>query len=109
MALEVSLFGYAPHTKAALALRLLLAHLNIIDLGAARTLMTEGDHRLDRIGLALEHRLDRAIGAVRRPAGDAKGFRLAPRRVTKEDTLDPAADDYPPSDRAHGGRAKVEM
>ena len=57
-------------------------------LAAARTVAHEADEPLDRVALALDDRLDAAIGEVPDPAGHAVGQRAAPGRLAEEDALD---------------------
>ena len=69
-----------------------------LDLRVARPGAGELHERLDGVRRALEDRLDRAVGAVAHPAGDAAALRLAAGAVAEEDALhapggaDPAAD-----------------
>ena len=75
-------------------LRLLFVDFDVRHGGVTRSGPYEGDHRLDRVRIALEHGLDRAGGRVARPAGDAAPLGLATRRVTEEDALHaPVGDD----------------
>jgi hypothetical protein len=98
MTQAASLFRYAPDAKTALVLRLLLAHIHPLDHGAARALAAELDHRVHGAGLALEDRLNGAVGPVRHPAGDSEGLGATARRVAEEDPLDATVDDDAPTD-----------
>ena len=78
-------------------LRQLVGHLDRIDTRSARTLMSERDEALDRIGRTLRDKLDGAVGPVRDPPAHAQPLRFAAGRVAEEDALDaPADDDTPP-------------
>ena len=70
------------------------------DVRAARPVAHEPDHRLDHVGLALEHRLDRAVGAVRDPAARPAPLGLLARRVAEEDALHLPVGAHPPADRS---------
>ncbi len=76
-----------------------MVNIEFRDLGPAGTIADKFDHRSDRIGLPLEHRLDGAVVAVGDPAGDAERVRPAAGGVTEEDALDAAAGDDTPPDR----------
>jgi len=54
---------------------------------------------LDRFGPALEDSLDRPVGVVPHPAGDAALRGDPPDGVPKEDALNPAVDDDPPTNQ----------
>ena len=90
----------SPNGETAEPLGILLAHLELSDLGAARTAPAELDHRLDRVGPSLEGRLDGAVVAIRDPTGDTQRFCPPARGVPEEDALDPPPGDDAPSDRA---------
>ena len=68
-------------------LRLLFVDFDVRHGGVTRSGPHEGHHRLDRLRVALEDGLDRALGRVARPAGDAAALGFATRRVTEEDAL----------------------
>jgi hypothetical protein len=74
---------------------LLLGDLYGGDLGATRPPATELDHPLDRVRLALEDRLDGALGRVADPARYARRLGASLGRVPEEDSLDAPADDDP--------------
>jgi hypothetical protein len=61
----------------------------------------ERHHRLDILLRALEDGLDRAVGAIARPAGDAAPLGLPARRVPEEDALHAAPGDHVPAHRTH--------
>ena len=56
--------------------------------------------------LALEHGLDRAVRAVRRPAGDAARSASPAHRVAEEDPLHPPVGAHPPAD-GHAGYGRT--
>jgi hypothetical protein len=56
--------------EAAETLRLLVHHVDALDLSAARALPAERDQPLNGVVLPFEDRLDRPVPAVRDPAGD---------------------------------------
>jgi len=74
---------------------LLLGDLYGGDLGATRPPATELHHLLDRVRLALEDRLDGALGRVADPTRYARRLGAALGRVPEEDSLDAPADDDP--------------
>jgi hypothetical protein len=74
-------------------LRLLRKDLDPVNLGPARALLAEPHHRVDIVGLPLEHSFNGAIGPVGDPAGHPSLLGEPPCGVPKEDTLDPAVDD----------------
>src|SRR3954447_18321587 len=80
-------------------LRFLLEGLDVVHFGAVRALVSEAHHTLDRVRLALEDRLDRALGGVAYPAAHSFGGGLAASGVAKEDPLHLAVHDHAPSDR----------
>ena len=57
--------------EAGQALGRLVADVDVLDAGVGRSLADELQHPLDGAGTSLEHRLDRPVGAVGDPAGDA--------------------------------------
>ena len=69
---------------------LLVVDLDVLDVGVARPAANELDHPLHRVIVALEDGLDRAIGAVGHPAGNAGGPGCASRGIAKEDSLHPS-------------------
>ena len=71
------------------------------DLGVARPGAAELDQRVDRVRLALEHRLDGAVAAVAGPPGHAAPSRLAPHRIAEEHALHAPVRAYAPPD-SHG-------
>jgi hypothetical protein len=74
---------------------LLLGDLYGGDLGATRSPATELDHLLDRVRLALEDRLDGALGRVADPARYPRRLGAALGGVPEEDSLDAPTDDDP--------------
>jgi len=66
-----------------------------VDAGAPRTLTAELDQPLDCVALALEDRLDGAVGSVADVAGDLARERTAPDGLAEEDSLDVTLDDNP--------------
>ena len=76
-------------------LGLLLLHLHGRDLRPAGSPPAELDHLLDRRGITLEDRLDRAIGPISHPSRDPGRFGATPGRVAEEHPLDPPADHDP--------------
>lgn len=82
------------------ALGSLVEDLDALDAGSSRSFTAKGHHRLDRLLFAFEDRLDRAVGAIPDPTGDAVGVRLAPRRLAEEDALDAPVDDRPSANAA---------
>jgi hypothetical protein len=74
---------------------LLLGDLYGGDLGATRPPATELHHLLDRVRLALEDRLDGALGRVADPTRYTRRLGAALGRVPEEDSLDAPADDDP--------------
>src|SRR5438093_13085603 len=91
------------NVEAAEALRLLLADVHVVDVGAARPFAQEVDEALDGVGLALGDDLDRPVRTIGGPAGDAQRLRAPPRRVTEEHALHAPADDDAAPDR-HGAQ-----
>jgi len=83
--------------EAAEALGRLVEDLDAVDPGAPWALAAEGDHRLDRLRLPFEYRLDRSVGPVADPAGGAAGGGLAAHRVAEEDPLHAPVDDHSPA------------
>src|SRR5581483_11309355 len=65
-------------------LGLLFAHVDAVDLGLTRPLRREVQQPLYVIRTALEHRLDRAVGAVARPAGNAVRVGALAQRIPEE-------------------------
>jgi hypothetical protein len=53
---------------------------------------TPGAHRFDIVRLALEDRLDRAVGPVEHPPGHAPALRLMATHVAERNALDFSAD-----------------
>jgi hypothetical protein len=74
-------------------LRLFVVDFDVRYGGMTRSGPDEGHHRFDRLRVALEDGLDRALGRVARPAGHAAAVGLATRRVTEEDALHTAVGD----------------
>src|SRR5215212_1250786 len=60
------------------------------------------DELVDGVGFPLEHRLDAAVGPVRRPARDACAVGRTAQRVAEEDALHPPVRAHPLADR-HAG------
>lgn len=80
------------------AFGLFLLDLDVLDIGMPGAAADEGDHPLDRIVVALEHRLNRAVRAIRDPSRNPGRPRLATRRVAEEDALNASArNDSPPT------------
>ena len=73
--------------------------------GAGRTLGEPVEHRLHGCLVALDLGLDRAVGAVAHPSGDAEPVGLQPRGVAEAHALDPAVHDHPPADHPSSVRA----
>ena len=71
-----------------------MADVDALDVGPARTAPTELHERLDVLGVALEDRLDRAVGTVPHPAGHAARARGPLDREAESDTLHEAVDEY---------------
>jgi hypothetical protein len=88
-----------PDVEATQALRFLLEDLDPIDVGAARAFLREPNQRFDRLGLALEHRLDCSVSAIVDPAGDAPDRCRPAERVAEADTLNVTVDDDTPTHR----------
>src|SRR4029079_7515258 len=88
---------YSGDAKAAHPLRLLLGAVEALDLAPPRSTPAELDQPLDRGGLTLEHRLDRAVVAVRHPARDPGLLGGTANGVAKEHALHPPAGDDPAS------------
>src|SRR5215210_5377023 len=84
-------------------LGLLLVDVQPVDIRAARARAHEPDERHDVVGVALEHRLDRAVLRVAHPARDAPVLRLRTGRVAEEHALHAPVRLHPPADRRHAG------
>jgi DNA recombination protein RmuC len=84
--------------EAAQALGLLVAGLDSVDAGPPRADRAEVGDPFDPVGWALEHDLDRSVGAISRPARDARGPRPLTGRVAEEHALDAAGHDQSPAD-----------
>src|SRR5205085_698554 len=83
------------------ALRRLVEHLDLLDVGAARAALAPTQHRLDRRRPALERGFDRAVRTIPDPPCYAPGAGCVECRVAEADALhEPAHDDAPP-DLAH--------
>src|SRR5262245_10891983 len=91
---------YLADVKAGEALRFFVEDVDRVDLSAARTVAAELDKTLDRIGLAFEDRLDRAVRTVRHPAFDTTLLRHPPHGVAKEHPLHVPVDDDAAADHA---------
>src|SRR3954447_8333360 len=89
----------SPNLEPGQPFRFLLESLDVVHFGAVRTLVSEAHHALDRVRLALEDRLDRALGGVAYPPAHSLGGGLAASCVAKEDPLHLAVHDHAPSDR----------
>jgi len=72
-----------------------IAHLEIINPRARRTIMHLADQLLDRSLVTLDKRFDRTIGAIAHPASDVKFLRLLAGPCTEEDALDAAGQANP--------------
>ena len=110
VAMEQSNRSAAPrssHFEAAEPCGLLVVDLDPVDVGAAGAVAHEPDHRVDHLGVALEHGLDRALLRVAHPAGDAAALGLLARGVAEEDALHLAVGHHPPADRHAGTVASV--
>src|SRR5215211_2047507 len=83
---------------------MLVRDLDLHDGGAAWALAGKVDHRVHRLGLALERSFDGAVGAVANPAGDAARLGHAPGRVAEEDALHAPPDDDALADHGHRPR-----
>src|SRR5581483_11445336 len=84
-----------PNLEPAEALGLLLADLDIGDLGSTRAGAQELNELLDRVGRALDHRLNRAVGTVADPTAHALGLRSLARRVPEENALHSSMNGHP--------------
>ena len=73
--------------------RRLVRHLDAVDAGTARAVVTEHHEALDRLGLTLERRLDRAFAGVPDPARDATSQGLPTDGVAEEHALHEPVDD----------------
>lgn len=73
-------------------------HLEAIHTRAARTRPRPADHAVDRLRIALEDGLDRAVRAVADPAGHASLAGQAPTVLPEEDALDVPDGDHPAAD-----------
>jgi nitroreductase len=79
-----------------------------VDARAAGPFAAEVDETLDCVRLALEHRLDGAVGTVRDPAGDASLARALANRFAEEDSLNTAVHDDAAADHRTYSR-RVEL
>src|SRR5919201_2368245 len=79
--------------------RWLRSDVHPLDARVPWTLTTPGDHPLDRLVRAVEHRLEPAVGRVANPPGDREPGGLLGARRPEEDTLHQAADRH--AHRAH--------
>jgi FMN reductase [NAD(P)H] len=95
-------------SEAGHAFRALLGHVDRLDLGAARALVTERHQALDVVRLAFEDGSDRPVRLVRDPAGDIALLRETLDRVPEEDSLHMSVDDDATADHAAYSRA-VEL
>ena len=73
-------------------LRLLGDDVDPVDARSSRAVAHEADEPLDRVALALDHRLDAPVREVPDPAGDAVGERAPFGRLAEEDALDVTLD-----------------
>ena len=72
-----------------------------VDVGERRAFRAPGDDRVDRIGLALELRLDSAVEGVADPPADAERPCPLDARRSEEDALNPSPNlDVDPSHTA---------
>src|SRR4051812_11535845 len=78
-----------------------LAGVHVIDLRARRPIAHPLEQLLDRGFLAFDVRLDRAVGRVADPAGDAEAARLILGPHAVEHALDLARDLDPACDATH--------
>ena len=97
------------HVEATQAFRLLLAHVDALDLRAARALVHEAHEPLHRDRLAFEDSLDGPVAAIRYPSGNVALLREPPRRVAEEHTLDGTVDDHPAADHEAYSPAAVDF
>ena len=74
-----------PHLEAVELARLDVPQPNVLDPSVGRAAAKVADHLLDRLLLALDMRLDAAVGAVAHPAGDSKLLCLIDRPGAEED------------------------
>src|SRR5215208_5002386 len=80
--------GRLADCEAGQAFGLLVADLDALDARAARAVAHERGHPLDRLRLALEHRLYTPVPVVPDPAGDGVALGEAADAVAEEDALD---------------------
>ncbi len=80
-------------------LRLLVVCLDAIDSSPAGAGVAAALHARDRLAIALEDDLHRAVASVSRPAVDALGTGTGSCRVAEEDALDAPVYHQPPADR----------
>src|SRR5262249_12718508 len=72
-------------------------HVDVFHASATRPAAAPVDHRLDPLVVALEPRLDRAVGRISDPACEAERARSVPRLDPEEDALHGSAhDDFGP-------------
>jgi hypothetical protein len=83
----------------------LVPDVHAVDDRAARPFAAEVDEALDRVGVALENRLDGPVPVVSYPAGHAALAGETPRRVPEEHALNPPVDDHAPPDHRPYSRA----
>jgi len=92
--------GSAADLEAGQSDRLLVTDSDPFDLGVRRARLAPAAHLRHRIGIPLEHGLDRAVAAVAHPAGNTGLLGLLATGVAEEHALHVSVDDDPGSD--HG-------
>jgi hypothetical protein len=82
-------------------------HAHLADRGCTRPCTHLGDKRFDGLARAADQRLDRAVGTVAHPAGDAEPQRRAAAEFAIADALDDAADQNTPNNGASFGHGAL--
>src|SRR6185312_7314950 len=94
--------GWLPDLESGQPLGRLLVLVHRVDVRRGRALAAVADHRLHRVGRALQHDLDAAVAAVGRPPRDALVARRVAGRVAVENSLHLAVNDKAPADHVGG-------
>src|SRR5690606_21236105 len=97
------------HLEARRAGRLGLVDLDGGDPRRRGTLAAPGDHPLHRGRVALEARLDPAVGQVAHPPGDSLGLGTLGAGRPEEHALHPAGDEHPPGDHASAASSVMSV